>query len=112
MIEVLPGDQKALHEKGRFDQVASVVVRAEVWIYLSGAAIEEVRPDPVKTVGLGKKANDFEHAFGALLAGYEAAVNSNDQRHDAEAGRADGHQVLVTRKNFNGRSGVRVAPSQ
>ena len=78
MAEVLAGDEQTLHEEGGFDEIATIVIGAEVGDDFSGAAIEEVRPDSMEAVGFGEEADDLEQVFGALFACDEAAVHSDD----------------------------------
>src|SRR5690606_20966493 len=62
-VEVLPGGEQALdHERG-LDEVAAVVVLAEVGIDPARVAVEEMRPHAMEAVRLREPAYDLQHAL-------------------------------------------------
>src|SRR5262245_1064073 len=99
-VEILPRDEEPLNEEGRFDQVAAVVVFPEERNYLSSSAVKEMGPRAVKPIRPGKEADYLQHSFGALLASNESPLHTDDERHDAEPGRPQGHEVPVAWNNL------------
>ena len=48
------------------------------WKIASGAAVEEVRPDPVEPIRLGQEAEDLQHAGDRVVTGHELALDRDD----------------------------------
>src|SRR5262245_4855824 len=99
-VEIPPRGEKSLNEKGRFDQIAAVIVFPKERNNLSSHAIQEMGPRAVEPIRTGKEADYLQHSLGALLACNESSLHSDDERHDAEPGRPQGHEVPVARYNL------------
>ena len=60
----------------------------------------------MEAVGLGEEADDLEQTPRTLFAGDKATINPNHQRHDTEAGGAQGDKIPVSGKDFDGHASV------
>src|SRR5262245_21678766 len=99
-VEILPRGEKSLNEERRFDQVTAVIVFPKVRNNLTGPAIQEMGPRAVKPIRLREEAGYLQHSLGALLTSNEPSLHSDDERHDAEPGRPNGHEIPVARNNL------------
>ena len=51
----------------------------------------------MKALGLTQKLNDGVKASQTLVPGDKATLDADDERQNAEAGRAEGHEVFIAR---------------
>ena len=61
---------------------------------------------PWKRSARARKPHDLQEALRPLFAGDELAIDAGDDRHHAEAGRADRDQPLVAGQDLDGHPGV------
>lgn len=91
-VEIALCGQQSLYEKRRFDQVAAVVLFAEM-VRLSGACVIPVRPCAVETRRFSSAPTIFVSRATASGTRYEPVVYARYDPHDAETGAAGGDAV-------------------
>src|SRR4030088_3577485 len=106
--EILPRRQKSLYEKCCLDEIAAVVVFPEARNDFPSSAVQEMREYSMKSIRLGQKASNLQHALNSLLAGDEAAIDTDQERHDSMAGSPHCDQVFIARQDLNRHASRRV----
>ena len=91
---VLVHTEQGLHQKGRFHQVAPVVLLPERF-HAARVSLPPVGVDAVEAVAGLEEGDDALHALQALLAGDVSPVYAGQDSHDAEAAASAGDDVLV-----------------
>src|SRR5262245_25060968 len=92
-IKVLACREQALDHKCRLDQVAAIIVFAEIRVYASSATIEEVRPRPVEAVGPLKESQYLAKSIYTVVTCDKSSLGSCDLGHDAKPRCSDGHKI-------------------
>lgn len=92
--EILMRGQQPLNQKGRFDQIAAVVLAAE-GLHAARRTLDPVGPCTVEAVCTFEERDDAFEPFDTLLAGDIAAFDAGDERQNAEAAASRGHHRLV-----------------
>ena len=107
-VEIALCGQQSLYEKRRFDQVAAVVLFAEM-VRLSGACVIPVRPCAVETRQFFERPDDFRKPCDCLRTCYEPVAYARYDPHDAETGAAGGDAVRPFGvRTFVGEAGQRI----
>lgn len=109
-VKILARRQQALHQEGSLDQVSAVVEHPEHRHGTARVAVHVVRPRSVIALGVCEEVDDLCQPLRTLFAGNEAAIDANDERHDAEPARPGGDDSLIAGNIFARHAGVRIGP--
>src|SRR3979411_442322 len=106
--EILPRRQKSLHQECCFDEIAAVVVFPEARNDFPSSAVQEMRECAMESIRLGQEASNLLHSLDSLLAGDEAAIDTDKERQNSMYGGPHCDQIFIARQDFNRHASRRV----
>src|SRR5580698_7533344 len=94
-MKILARGEQAFDEERGLDEIAGVVEHTEDGKARSAVTVHEVRPDAVIARSFLQERDDLVQTRKTFVARDESAIDTDDERHDAESARSGGDDAVV-----------------